>query len=99
MKFLSYLAKRSAFSVLLLAQDVPNGGFEDWATFTGSGKTGSYNYDLPDFWKTTDSVSMANGPLQRRHPRNRECAWRCFSPASQTWPQHSRLLSMRLFQV
>ena len=65
MKFLSYLAAICLFSFTALAQDVPNGGFEDWATFTGSGSTGSYNYDLPDFWKTTDSVSMANGPFQQ----------------------------------
>jgi hypothetical protein len=65
MKFLSFLAVACLLSFSAVAQDVPNGGFEDWATYTGSGSSGSFNYDLPDFWKTTDSVSMANGPFQQ----------------------------------
>jgi len=40
---------------LLRAQTVPNGGFEDWTANTG----GTYAYELPDQWKTTDSASLA----------------------------------------
>ncbi|HNS11480.1 MAG TPA: T9SS type A sorting domain-containing protein [Bacteroidia bacterium] len=37
------------------AQVIPNGGFENWTANT----TGTYAYEMPDFWKTTDSVSLA----------------------------------------
>ena len=37
------------------AQTIPNGGFEDWTANT----TGTYAYEMPDFWKTTDSISLA----------------------------------------
>lgn len=40
---------------LLTAQTVPNGGFEDWTANT----SGTYAYELPDQWKTTDSASLA----------------------------------------
>ena len=37
------------------AQNVPNGSFEDWTPVT----TGTYAYELPNSWKTTDSASLA----------------------------------------
>ncbi len=37
------------------AQTVPNGGFENWTSVT----TGTYPFETPDFWKTTDSISLA----------------------------------------
>ena len=42
-------------SSITSAQTVPNGGFEDWTANT----TGTYAYELPDQWKTTDSASLA----------------------------------------
>lgn len=39
----------------LSAQTIPNAGFESWTDYT----VGSVNYSLPDFWKTTDSISAS----------------------------------------
>lgn len=38
---------------VLSAQVVPNGGFEVWTSH------GSGTFELPDFWNTTDSISLA----------------------------------------
>lgn len=65
MKNLSFLTIACLLALNVIAQDVPNGGFENWSTYTGSGTTGSFTYELPDSWKTTDSVSNANGPFQQ----------------------------------
>lgn len=43
------------------SQGIPNSGFEDWSTFTGNSSLGTFTYDLPNNWKTTDSVSYAFG--------------------------------------
>lgn len=46
-------------TVAVQAQNVPNGNFENWTTYTGSSSAGPFSYELPDGWKTTDSISMA----------------------------------------
>jgi len=39
---------------------IPNGDFESWTTKVGTDIIGgTYNFDEPDFWKTTDSIAMA----------------------------------------
>lgn len=43
------------WGAVVSAQTVPNGGFENWTAST----TGTYAYELPDSWKTTDSASLA----------------------------------------
>jgi len=37
------------------AQAIPNGSFENWTTYT----SGSYVFETPDGWKTTDSITLA----------------------------------------
>ena len=47
----------SLFTANTHAQNVPNGGFENWTTH-GSG----FNvFELPDSWNTTDSISLTQG--------------------------------------
>src|SRR6185436_7923323 len=37
---------------------VPNAGFENWSSYLTGGTP--YPYELPDQWKTTDSITVAN---------------------------------------
>ncbi len=65
MKKIILLFLLAASAINLYAQGpVPNGGFENWSTFS-TGTPTPYSYEMPDNWKTTDSISVANsnGPV------------------------------------
>jgi hypothetical protein len=38
---------------------IPNSGFENWTSYL-TGTTPQYPYELPDLWRTTDSITVVN---------------------------------------
>ena len=58
--------------VKLTAQNaVPNAGFENWSPFF-TGTAPPRSYELPDQWKTTDSITVANSPTGFIHSATKE---------------------------